>query len=187
MTRKGHAKKQKGTVSGSLTSHSTEDDDFDDFDIKDLSGDPRTIVSDSTCLIGLERIQRLDLLRALFDVVFVPPAVLREFGGELPWLQVRTPQDAAHVAALRLLVDDGEAEAIALAKEMNCEVIPDDLQARKIAARQDVNCIGLLGVLLRAKKAGKLPAIRPLIEQLRVEHFFISESLVAEALRLAGE
>ena len=78
----------------------------------------QVIVSDSTCLIGLERIRQLDLLPGLFDDVFVPPAVAAEFGIPLAWLKVRTPQDAAHVAALKLLVDEGEAEAIALAKEL---------------------------------------------------------------------
>ncbi len=145
-----------------------------------------SVVADSTCLIGLERIHMLDLLPALFDV-FAPPTVAREFGSPPSWLEIRAPRDSNHVATLRLLLDDGEAEAIELAREMNCKVILDDLQARKIAALQNVRCLGLLGVLLLAKQAGKVPAIRPLIERLRAESFFISESLMAEALRLAGE
>ena len=147
----------------------------------------QVIVSDSTCLIGLERIRQLDLLPGLFDDVFVPPAVAAEFGIPLAWLKVRTPQDAAHVAALKLLVDEGEAEAIALAKELGCEVILDDLQARKLAVKQNVHCIGLLGVMLRAKDSGKLTVIRPLVEALQREKFFFSEALIAEALRLARE
>ena len=127
----------------------------------------QVIVSDSTCLIGLERIRPLDLLPGLFDDVFVPPAVAAEFGIALAWLKVRTPQDATYVAALKLLVDEGEAEAIALAKELGCEVILDDLQARKLAVKQNVHCIGLLGVMLRAKDSGKLTVIRPLVEALQ--------------------
>lgn len=147
----------------------------------------RVIVSDSTCLIGLERIRQLDLLPALFDEIFVPPAVAAEFGTTFAWLKVKAPHDAAHVAALKLLVDDGEAEAIALAKELNCEVILDDLQARKLAAKQNVRCVGLLGLLLRAKDAGRLKEILPLIDALRAEKFYFSDALVAEALRLARE
>ena len=147
----------------------------------------QVIVSDSTCLIGLERIRQLDLLPGLFDDVFVPPAVAAEFGIALAWLKVRTPQDATYVAALKLLVDEGEAEAIALAKELGCEVILDDLQARKLAVKQNVHCIGLLGVMLRAKDSGKLTVIRPLVEALQREKFFFSEALIAEALRLARE
>lgn len=145
------------------------------------------VVSDSTCLIALERIQRLDLLPAVFEKVWVPTAVAREFGQSLPWLLVKEPENPAAVAAFELLVDAGEAAAIELARELHCEVILDDLQARRLAARQHVPCLGLLGVLLRAKRAGKLAAVRPLIDGLRANKFFISEALVVEALRLAGE
>ena len=147
----------------------------------------RVVVSDSTCLIGLERIRQLELLPQLFDEVFVPPAVAAEFGITLDWLKVRTPGDAAHVATLKLLVDEGEAEAIALAKELGCEVILDDLQARKLAAKQNVPCVGLFGLLLRAKAAGKVKVIRPFVEGLQAEKFYFSEALVAEAMRLARE
>ena len=147
----------------------------------------RIIVSDSACLIGLERIRQLDFLPALFDEVFIPPAVAREFGTALPWLVVRAPQDAGFVAGLKLLADDGEAEAIALAKELDCEVILDDLPARKLAAKQNVRVVGLLGLSVRAKHSGRLKEIRPLVEALRRENFFFSEALVTKALRLAGE
>ncbi|HMP81090.1 MAG TPA: DUF3368 domain-containing protein [Verrucomicrobiota bacterium] len=147
----------------------------------------RIIVSDSACLIGLERIQQLDLLPGLFDEVFVPPAVAAEFGTPLAWLKVRAPQDAGFVSAMKLLADDGEAEAIALAKELGCEVILDDLPARKLAAKQNVSVVGLLGLLVRAKNSRRLTEIRPLVEALRRENFFFSEALVAEALRLARE
>jgi predicted nucleic acid-binding protein len=61
-------------------------------------------VTDSTCLIGLERIGRLDILPSLFDPILIPPEVQREFGTPLPWLIVETPADQALVAALKLLV-----------------------------------------------------------------------------------
>ena len=66
-------------------------------------------VVDSACLIGLERIGRLDLLPALLDPIFVPPAVNQEFGTLPTWLTVELPSDAGMVAALRLLVDPGES------------------------------------------------------------------------------
>lgn len=75
------------------------------------------VVTDSTCLIGLERIGHLDILPTLFAPILVPPEVQHEFGTLLPWLTVETPTDQALVAALKILVDDSEAEAIALAHE----------------------------------------------------------------------
>ena len=71
------------------------------------------IVTDSACLIGLERIGRLDILPALFDPILIPPEVQREFGETRDWLQVRIPNNQALINALKLTVDDGEAEAIA--------------------------------------------------------------------------
>jgi predicted nucleic acid-binding protein len=145
------------------------------------------VVSDSTCLIALERIRRLDLLPAVFGQIWIPPAVAAEFGESLPWLLVRAPANVGAVAAYAALVDAGEAAAIALAAELKCEVILDDLQARRLAAREGVPCVGLLGVLLRAKQGGQLVAVRPLIDALRERNFHVSAALVAEALRLAGE
>lgn len=72
-------------------------------------------VVDSACLIGLERIGRLDLLPALIDPVFAPPAVNQEFGALPIWMNVQKPVDVGMVAALRLAVDPGESEAIVLA------------------------------------------------------------------------
>ena len=147
----------------------------------------RVIVCDSTCLIGLERIQRLNLLPELFGEVFVPPAVAAEFGGAFPWLKVRAPADADYVAALKLQLDAGEAEAIALAKELNGLVILDDLPARRVAKMQNQTFVGLVRILLQAKAAGKMTAIRPAIESLRTVGFFMSDALASEVLKLAGE
>jgi predicted nucleic acid-binding protein len=66
-----------------------------------------SVITDSTCLIGLERIGQLDTLPALFEPILIPPEVQREFGMSLPWLTVETPADQALVTALKLLVDDG--------------------------------------------------------------------------------
>ncbi len=103
------------------------------------------VVSDSTCLIALERIGRFDLLPAVFDQIWIPPAVAGEFGQPLPWLLVRAPTNLGAVAAYEALVDAGEASAIALAAELKCEVILDDLQARRLAAREGLHCVGTAG------------------------------------------
>ena len=61
------------------------------------------VVTDSTCLIGLERISHLGLLPELFEPVIAPPEVHQEFGVPLPWLQMEAPSDTALVAALSRL------------------------------------------------------------------------------------
>lgn len=145
------------------------------------------VVTDSTCLIGLERIGRLDILPALFDPILMPPEVAREFGSTLPWLQTEALTSNLLVAVLRLLVDAGEAEAIALASEKGCRLISDDKQARAVAKRLGVAMIGTAGILVRAKQEGVITEIKPILDDLEINSFFISAALRAEALRLTGE
>lgn len=90
------------------------------------------VVVDSACLIGLERIGHLNVLTALYDPIMAPPEVAREYGSLLSWLWVEAPTDRALITALRMLVDDGEAEAIALACERGHRIILDDRQARSV-------------------------------------------------------
>lgn len=145
------------------------------------------VVLDSTCLIGLERLQRLDLLSALFDPIYVPPEVAREFGTVLPWFSVRAPSDRATLDALNMLVDAGEAEAIALARELAVKVVLDDRKARAVGGRMGLSVLGTLGILVQAKRAGLVDAIRPLLERLESLGFHMSGGLKEEALRLVDE
>lgn len=145
------------------------------------------VVSDSTCLIGLERISKLGILPALFESVMIPPEVGREFGGEFAWLKVENLTSNLLVAALEMTVDAGEAEAIALASEKNCLLISDDKQARTAAKRLDVTVIGTIGVLIRAKKSGIVTEIKPILDALDANEFRISRALRKEALKIADE
>lgn len=145
------------------------------------------VVVDSTCLIGLERINTLDVLPALFEPILAPPEVEREFGASLPWLNIEAPAHQALVNALKMLVDDGEAEAIALASERKHKIILDDRQARMVAKRLGVSVIGTIGCLLKAKTASLISDIKPLLNGLEDKGFYFSDALKEEALRLAGE
>jgi predicted nucleic acid-binding protein len=145
------------------------------------------VVVDSTCLIGLDHIDRLDLLPRLFEPVFAPPEVARESGLSPEWLKIEKPSNPALVAALKVAVDDGEAEAIALAAEHRWRIVLDDRRARDVAQRMDLKIIGTVGILVRAKRAGLLPWVKPLLNELTEKGFHLSESLKREALRLIGE
>ena len=145
------------------------------------------VVCDSSCLIALDRIGRLDLLPALFHPVQAPPAVHLEFGSSPDWLRVEAPTDRALVTALGLLMDAGEAEAVALASERGWPIILDDRQARAVARRLDLQIVGTVAVLVRAKRQGLIEAIGPLLDDLAENEFRLSEALRQEALRLAGE
>lgn len=145
------------------------------------------IISDTGCLISLERIGQLDILPALFETIFIPPAVQAEFGIALPWLKVITPSDSGMMETLKLLVDAGEAEAITLAYETKLPLIVDDLLARKVSRKLGLKFTGTIGIIITAKQRGVIPEIRPLIQDLEDAEFYLSSSLKTEALKLANE
>ena len=145
------------------------------------------VVADSTCLIGLERIGRLNVLPDLFEPVFIPDEVVFEFGVSLSWLKVETPSNRALVNALKLSVDAGEAEAISLALEKNCKIILDDKQARSVARKLGLEIVGTVGMLVRAKQEKLIDSLKSVLDELEDNGFRMSENLKTEALRIVRE
>jgi len=157
------------------------------------------IVCNSGPLIALGMLCKLELLQTLFDEVLVPAAVQREIiqGGvrlaglenfrQAQWIRVVQPKQTD--ALLTALLDTGEAEVIALAREHSIPVVlVDERKARKVA--RDVfglQPIGTARILVEAKKKGLLPEIAAPLETLRREGYWIHEDIVRTALREAGE
>ena len=159
------------------------------------------VVSDTSPLRALAHLGHLELLGALFGDVHVPPAVARELAAPLSpgvptvdvrdhdFLILRPARDSAEVRRLLGLLDAGEAEALALAREIGAErVLIDEKAGRGEAERMRLRPLGTVGILLQAKQAGLIYAVGPNIERLRREiRFFVSDALQEYALRLAGE
>ncbi len=150
------------------------------------------VISNASPLIALARIQRLDLLRAIFRSVLIPPAVAREIKPSIPdvpdWLHVHVPTRLPPAPVLRRRLGDGEREAIALAIELEAtQIILDDLPARRLAEASGLNVIGTLGLLLGAKRQGLIDRVRPELDGLLKTSFFLSPELYTELLRSAGE
>jgi predicted nucleic acid-binding protein len=58
----------------------------------------KLIISDTSCLIALTNIGRLDLLKELCKVVYITPEVSAEYDEALPdWIQVIPVKDALKV------------------------------------------------------------------------------------------
>jgi uncharacterized protein len=122
-------------------------------------------VSDSSPLIHLAKIEALELISRLYSRILIPPAVWREVVEESDgrpgavemekavaagWMVKQAAKNETLVVALRQTLDNGEAEAIALATELHPEsVLLDDKLARQMARRLGVSVTGTLGVLLR--------------------------------------
>ncbi len=82
-----------------------------------------------------------------------------------------------------------KASAIALAIETtNSLLILDDmLKARKLAAKLSLQFTGTLGVFLKAKQAGIIPAIKPVLEKIQNTDFRFSEDIFKEILKSSNE
>ena len=160
---------------------------------------PRLVVVNTTPIIALSLIGKLDLMRSIYGQVVVPLAVEAEVlaGGrdgigrtelrEASWLRVTSLQDPRRADLLADL-DQGEAEVLALAQELNADlVIIDERLARLHAKRLGLTLTGTLGILLRAKRLGHVKAVAPLIDRLRQGGIRLSEMIVSEVLALADE
>jgi predicted nucleic acid-binding protein len=157
------------------------------------------VVSDAGPLDFPGAAGHLGLLRDLFDRVVVPEAVWREVltvGPDRPgaaatrastWIQVMRA-DEGTASRLREQLDPGEAEAIVLAAEIKADVLLiDDQAGRRVATDLGLAIIGTLGVLLHARRAGLLPAVRPVIEAFVRLGFHATPELVEKVAALAGE
>lgn len=159
----------------------------------------QVIVADSSPLIVLARIGQLEILRKLVPRVLMPPAVRdevtlhsREARGaaairQATWIKVEAP-DTLQVEPLAILVDRGEAEAIALAQRLpDSTLLLDDARARRVAERLGIRRIGTVGLLRRAKKAGLILEIKPHLEAVMANGIYIHRALIEAILKDLGE
>jgi predicted nucleic acid-binding protein len=157
------------------------------------------IVSNTSPITNLAAIGQLDLLRQLYQQVLIHEAVYRELttqGGrhpgaivqQLDWVETRVVANRAVVSALQLELDEGEAEAIALAQELAADVLLiDEHLGRAAATRFGIPIIGLLGVLIEAKHRRLIQEVKPLIDALMKLGFRIGQDLYQRVLLAAGE
>ncbi len=110
------------------------------------------IISDSTTLIILLDLNRIELLSNIFPKVYIPQTVFAEVTfknhSELPqFIEVIKVENTPLLDDLLLLLDQGESEAIVLAKEKKLSLIIDEKKGRKIARNLQISIIGLLGII----------------------------------------
>jgi uncharacterized protein len=164
-----------------------------------MSSTPNLVISNTSPLLYLHQIGCLSILQMLYNQVVVPQAVQLELlvgqqqGVDVPeisqyeWLHL---QSVATVASMPNVIDlgPGEAEVIGLGIENSGSLlILDDQLGRQIARFHRLNFTGTLGVLIKAKQLGHIATIRPLVEQLQRSGMWLSASIIANVLRLAGE
>lgn len=150
---------------------------------------PSVVVPDTSCLIALTALDQLQVLAELYPSCAVPPAVVEEYGPGLPpWIRLVQAQEMRLVAVLSDTLGRGEPEAIALASALpGSLVVLDDLRARRAARSVGLRLTGTLGVLLRAKREGRLTSLSNALEVMERTGFRLSADLRDSVLRLAGE
>lgn len=150
---------------------------------------PDIVISDTSVLILLQKIEALDLLKSLYGSVMITPEVSDEFSKKPPeWLLIRKVKDKKYQEVLETQIDPGEASVIALAREFeNPLLLLDDLKARKLAKKLNLKFTGTLGILYKAKKSGRINRVKPFLDNLLKNHFRISDKVIREFLKLTEE
>jgi len=152
------------------------------------------IIGDSSALVALSIMKRLDLLEDIFQVVHVPKAVYDEVtisykpqSIELKnFLKDKVINIDLNITQIGL--GRGELEAITLYKDICADfLLIDDRRAKNFAKLNNVKVIGSLGVMILAKELGKVKTIREDLEKLLNSDIFISKNLIDRVLVSVGE
>jgi predicted nucleic acid-binding protein len=159
----------------------------------------RDVISNTSPLQYLHQTDLLELIPQLYDKLVVGPAVVHEIDNgrklglslpdpsDLPWVEIRPVRQRT---ILPMVVDlgEGERETLALGIESpGALLILDDGLARQHARHLGLSFTGTLGVLIKAKKKGLIPAVRPVLDRLLALGFRVDAAIYDTVLRLAGE
>ena len=161
------------------------------------------VISDTSAITNLAAIHNLQLLLQLYSQVMIPEAVYRELADIDPpvpgtlevqrasWLEVREIVNREVVERLQdeVRLDSGESEAIAVALELNADMLLiDERRGRAKADRLGVRITVLLGILVEAKQKNLIVAVKPLIDELIAKsEFRVSSALYSQILNVVDE
>lgn len=160
------------------------------------------VISDTTPLISLIKIESLDILEKMYKEIIIPKAVYDEliinidYQSEIDiirkctFLQIKIVEENLSVSLLQkqLKLDLGESEAIVLVNNIDADlIIIDERKARRIAKDIGLNVTGTLGILVDAKQRGLVKELKPLLDKLIKNEIRISKILYQDILELANE
>jgi hypothetical protein len=155
------------------------------------------IISDTSAITNLFQVGYLEILRDLYGEITVTPGVRREFYRieeqqnilkDTDWIKTAYPKNDILINELLESLDLGESESIALAIELDADyLIIDEFEGRKIADKLGIKIVGLLGVLILAKKQGLIIQIKPVVDKLLKAGFRLNKKLVNKVLIALGE
>lgn len=156
------------------------------------------IVSNTTPIISLLKIEKLSILVDLYQKIIISEEVFNEIESgknkpyytdlsKLNWIEIKSIKDKKSLSYF-LDLDKGEAETIILANEIEADlVIIDEKLGRFHAKHAHLKITGTLGVLLKAKKHGIIESVKPLLRKLKENGIWINDNLVERVIKLAKE
>ncbi len=147
------------------------------------------VIVDTSCLILLNKINSLDILKSLYSRVVITAEVNSEYNQTIPaFINLKEVQDSALQQTLEQMLGKGESSLIALAYQFKDSLLVlDDRKARKIAKSLGFDVTGTLGILVKAKQSGIISRIKPFLDKLSQTDFRISDKVIARILEIAGE
>ena len=158
------------------------------------------VVCNSSPLIHLAKVGKLELLRDYCTEISIPEAVYREcvVDGKdredakrienASWIRVVGIKNIDLKKALNTVLDDGESEAIVLALQESADlIILDDYEARELARTYGLKITGTIGLLIKARHEGDISSIGEMLKKLRMTGFWLSDDLYTKIRRDGGE
>ena len=133
----------------------------------------RIVIVNSTPIIALSSIHKLDLLRELYSEVIIPKAVHDEvmvkkdsetqlsLARAKDWVLTKNISNSETKKFFKVQLHDGEVEVMLLGKELAADLLViDDYTAREYAKYLEFKVTGTLGVILKAKENGILKEVK---------------------------
>ena len=155
------------------------------------------VVSNTTPIITMYSIGRLDILKEFFKNIYIPRAVYDEIKSKKSYgfdevddnfFIVKDIKDSFAQDLLLNDLDLGEAQSIVLAKELRADiVIIDETIGYNIAKQQDLNVKRTLSFLVAYKRAKKIESIKPFLDEMIKNGRWISKKVYKEILYLCNE
>jgi predicted nucleic acid-binding protein len=159
------------------------------------------VVTDTSVILNLCLLGQEGLLVPLFGLVSAPTQVVIEFqrlaavdsrfsGLVFPeFIQKVAPADMLSNLLNPARLHGGEIAALSLAMELGATtVLMDERAGRAAATALGLRTVGLLGILIQARRRSLISELAPLLDRLQTEaRFWISRSLRESVLNAVGE
>jgi len=162
----------------------------------------KIIIADSGPLIALALLDLIQDCPKIIGEIVIPPSVYSECISDLtkPGAKIiKNALDNDHITVhqvtqsnmlneLTSILDQGEAQAIMLYKEIGADLLLiDEIKGRKVAEKQSISITGTVAVLLKVKEKGIRPVVKPMIDKLLQHNYRLSKPLITTVLKRCNE